>query len=46
MSKTFVHENEDQKCALSKKYEAGTCFTIESLCRMVAAWNIKCDKNK
>jgi hypothetical protein len=46
MSKKFAHENEDQKCALSKEHTEGTCFSLESLCRMVAAWNIKCATTK
>ena len=42
MSKKFDLKKEDQKCAPSKNYEEGSCYSVESLCRMVAAWNIKC----
>ena len=46
MSKKFDQKDEDKKCAASKEYTEGACFSIESLCRMVAAWNIKCETTK
>lgn len=44
MSKKFTQQNEDQKCAPSKKYNEGSCFTLEALIRMVVAYNVKCHK--
>jgi len=46
MSKKFIPNNEDAKCAASKKYDGVSCFTIESLIRMVIAYNVKCSKTK
>lgn len=45
MSK-FSLENEDMKCAPSKSYESGSCYTLESLLRMVSAYNIIQAKTK
>jgi hypothetical protein len=44
MSKKFTFKNEDAKCAASKNYDGVSCFTVESLIRMVIAYNVKCSK--
>lgn len=44
MSSKFVPENEDMKCAVNKSFEGNSCYSLESLCRMASAWNIKCSK--
>ena len=46
MSKKFKQQDEDQKCAPSKKYNEGSCFTLEALIRMTVAYNVKCHKTK
>jgi|SaaInlStandDraft_6_1057023.scaffolds.fasta_scaffold11884_2 hypothetical protein len=46
MSKKFVPNNEDNKCAASKKHDGVSCYTVESLIRMVVAYNVKCHKEK
>lgn len=46
MSKKFMQKKEELKCAPSKKYDEGSCFTLESLIRMTIAYNVKCHKTK
>jgi len=43
MSTLFKQHKEDQKCSVNKKYDGESCFSIDALCRMAAAWNIECN---
>ena len=43
-SKKFTPFNEDNKCAASKSYDNGSCYSLESLIRMSVAYNVKCHK--
>lgn len=44
----FIPDNEQLKCAPSKKYSDGTCFTLESLKKIANSYNnhVKNDHNK
>jgi len=46
MGKSFKPQNEDLKCAPSKKYSDKSCFTLESLIRMAQAYNNKINEKK
>lgn len=46
MGKSFVPKDEDKKCAPSKSYTEGSCFTLESLTRMAEAWNKNINEKK
>jgi len=37
--------NEDQKCAPTKEYSSGSCYSLESLLRMTAAYNTTLSKH-
>lgn len=37
---------EDSKCAPTKKYNNGSCFTIEDLKKISIAYNLHLDKGK
>jgi len=42
----FALKNEDMKCAPSKKYGEGSCFTLDSLLLIANAYNQKCKRFK
>lgn len=46
MSGKFKPEKEDAKCAPSKSYTHGSCYTLESLLNMAAAFNLMLTKVK
>lgn len=43
---SFTPKDEDKKCAPSKNYSNGSCFTIESLIKMCQAYNNKIHEKK
>lgn len=40
MNRKFIPENEDTKCAPSKKYTENSCFTLEHLISMAVSFNL------
>lgn len=46
MGRSFIPKDEDRKCAPTKNYEEGSCFTLESLTRMAKAWNMQIQNKK
>ena len=46
MVKSFKPNNEDLKCAPSKKYSEKSCFSLDSLVRMADAYNKKINEKK
>ena len=41
----FTLHNEDQKCAPTKEFTYGSCYSLDSLLRMTAAYNITLSKH-